>query len=264
MSDKPKVGIVVVTYSEKSQNYLDLCLRALARINYPISQMELVVISSGEYESKVNPSIFLKPITRHIHLKERHHYPEAVNFGVSQLSKDCLFYWLLNDDTIPTKDSLLNMVGAALGENVIVGPISNCDNGWRYHLLFLIEHDGKPYEMNKRFYRYDEVEPYFEGLLNASSKYILGNLYQDFICFYSTIIPKKVWDEVGTLDPMFKTGQDDVDYSFRCLQKKIRPIIAMDALVWHFGGVTADHAIGKEIRDSNKVYFKQKWGVDAP
>ena len=113
----------------------------------------------------------------------------------------------------------------------------------------------------KRFYRYDDLQiETLNSIKNSYSIYPKGLIIQDFVAFYATLIPKKVWDIVGTLDPKFKTGQDDLDYCKRAKKCNIGSFVALSSFVFHFGGVTADEVLNWDIRMANINYFTQKWG----
>jgi GT2 family glycosyltransferase len=96
--------------------------------------------------------------------------------------------------------------------------------------------------------------------MNAQSIYPEGFIIQEFICFYATLIPRTVWNKVGPLDHKFQTGQDDLDYCLRAQNLKIPSMIAIDSLIWHFGGATADLSLTPQIRQENVDYYTKKWG----
>lgn len=249
----PKVSVLIVTYLEQNQRYLDLCLRSVKNLNYPKELLDVLVLSSGEYEPDTMRF-------RAIHSSSRLHFPEGVNYGVNHLesSKHIL---ILNDDVILHRDSLRNMVESIGDDEIIMGPVSNCDQGWRYHFpLGYVDHNGFN-QLEKRFYRYDDLAPVANQLMNDSFIRPPGLLVQSFICFYAVLIPRKVWSKVGGLDPLFKTGCDDLDYCLRCKQMGISSVVQESAMIWHFGGTTADVALTPEIRNYNDEYFTRKWGV---
>lgn len=251
----PKVSIILVTYLAVNDKYLRVCLDAIDNLNYPKESLDVVLTSSGEHKPENLPEW-----VTHNHLPERHHFPEAVNSGVACAAKDSKYYMILNDDTIMTKNSLRNLVEVAGDNSIILGPISNCDNQFKYNLFFGYHTKNGVKEMPRRFYRYDDLKDHFDDLMNAQSAYNRGIISQDYLCFYATLIPKKVWERVGEMDPKFKTGQDDLDYSQRAKDLGVPCAVVLDSLIWHFGGATADLALTDEIRKTNIEYFVQKWG----
>jgi len=248
----PKVGIVIATYLESNQKYLDECMRSIEKLNYPKENFDVVVVSSGDYIPRVSRSF------KSIHRQTQTHYPAAINHGISNLASDCEYYLLLNDDTILTNYSLIQLVISAT-QHGIYQPLSNCDQGFRYITEM-------PLGLQDRFYRYDDLKNRFAEMMDAKSPYHDKSTFiiVDWVPLYATLIPKRVWELVGPLDDKFKTGQDDVDYGRRAREKNIPCIINLSSLIWHFGGVTADQALTPEIRRENIEYFKEKWGGSAP
>lgn len=261
--DLPKISIILVTYLGSNQKYVDLCLRSIDNLAYPKDKMEVVLISSGEHKAKVIYPEFNKWVWRY-HSDERLHFPEAVNFGVEHASESSTHYLLLNDDTIMTKYSLHNLAWRAGQAEIILQPISNCDNYVKYNLAIGYDKDKQFQFVDKRFYRYDEWAPNADEMMSAQSLYTPGLITQEWVAFYATLIPKSVWQKVGPLDPNFKTGQDDCDYCLRARKLGIPAAVELSSLVWHFGGVTADQALTPELRKYNIDYYRQKHGVMPP
>lgn len=254
----PFVSLIIVTYLESNQKYLNLALESIENLDYPKDKMEVILCSSGDYE----PVYLDRQVNTHSHTPEQRHYPESINRGVSLASRNADHYFILNDDVILTKNSLKELVETAQDMDGIFQPISTCDNQYRYSLqLFTLKHDH-PVVFDKRFYRYEDMtKDLWDTVKNAFSIYPKGLLVQDFVAFYATLIPKKVWHKIGTLDPKFKTGQDDIDYCKRAKQQNIGSYVCLSSFVFHFGGVTADQVLSWDIRHANINYYKEKWGV---
>lgn len=247
------ISIILATYLEDNQKYLDLCLNSIASQTY--KDYEVILVSSGSYKP-THPSW-----VQHVHSDQRLHYPEAINLGVSKTKDTDLL--LLNDDCILTENALENMV-MGLGKNeIILNATSNCDNHYAYSLIMGYE-DNEFRHLQKRFYRYDELAPIVDKLITAKSIYPPGFIQREFVCFYATIIPRSVWNKVGELDSNFKTGQDDVDYCRRAKKMGVSCGVALNALIWHFGGVSADQCLDDKTRNTNIEYYKSKWGDYPP
>src|SRR6478736_211630 len=260
MNQLPFVSILVVTYLESNQKYLDLCLDSIENLNYPKDRMEVILLSSGEYELMFKESL----ITVHSHMKTQQHYPESINRGASLADEKTDHYFILNDDVILTKDSLKELVETIGPMECVAQPISNCDNHMRYELQFYAGANSLSVPASallKRFYRYEEdTKDFWQALKYSRSVYPRGILLQEWVAFYATLIPKKVWDKVGPLDPKYKTGQDDIDYCRRAKALKIPAVVCLSSFVFHFGGVTADQVLDWDTRSYNINYYKEKWG----
>lgn len=244
-----RVSIICVTYLESNQPYLDLALKSIKNLDFPKDEIEVIVVSSGEY----------KPFTHgftNYHSDTRMHFPEGVNYGVSLAKGDN--FLIINDDVILTRDSLANICRVGENRELVLGPISNCDNYWHYNLPFVYQKDNGYVAVDKRFYRLNEWPDHNE-MMNAQSFQGPGVWFKEFICFYTVFIPRVVWNKVGTLDGEYKTGQDDLDYCKRAYRSGIACGIVSNALVWHFGGVASSQVLTDEERAFNIKKYFDKW-----
>jgi GT2 family glycosyltransferase len=263
VADFPKVSLIVVSYLKEAYPYLKNTLTSIEALNYPKEMLDVVLVTSGDWKPEIGD--FKELNINHQHSQSRLHYPEGVNFAVSHSDPTSKHLMLLNDDVILTKDSLKELVVHAGDAPIVLGPISNCDQFLKYQLFLNVIKDGKPYPIRERFFRIERVEELgLESFINTPFLYPPGVIKQDFLCFYATLIPRIVWDMVGPLDPNFKTGQDDIDYSRRCAQKNIPMAVCLSSLIWHHGGVSADLSLTNEIRKLNVDYFVNKWGQLPP
>lgn len=251
-----KVSIICATYLKENERYLKLAIDSI--VNQSYTNYELIVVSSGEHTPEVPHWV------KHLHHNDRHHYPEAINSGVKLADPNSKYYLIINDDVIITKNAIKNMVDVAQDNDIIINPISNCDNHAKYNLIFGYHKNGNFTPLPNRFYRFDDTKNDHDYMMNAESIYPPGFISQDFVAFYATLFPKKTWDKLGGLDPEFKTGADDVDCSYRARDLKIPCGFALNSLIWHFGGTTADLALTPEIRRQNIEYFAKKWGRLPP
>lgn len=164
---------------------------------------------------------------------------------------------ILSDDTILTKNSLKHLVRFAKDGDYILNATSNCDNYASYWLMFY----AGDYAVTGRFFKLEDTDRIgiTDQMINSESLYASGAIFTDAVCFYATLIPRKVWNKVGELDEDFKTGYEDTDYCVRARSLGIRCGIVLDALIWHFGGVTSEGYLTEEMKKMNKQTFDQKW-----
>lgn len=244
----PKVSIVVLGYLEGNRPYLEACLASVENLDYKKELIDIVVVSPW-YQGALKTIPTPTPGS----------FSHSVNAGFQATDPESELILLLSDDTVITRDALKNMVQAATGNRAIVAATSNCDTQWKYVLNLGFEKDGKRYMLTDRFYRIDQLSEYLPEMMNAKSLYPPGNLITDTLCFYAVLIPRAIWNEVGTLDERYKTGFEDSDYCHRAKLLGVKLIVALDAIIWHFGGVTADEIVTAEMREHNQREFDKKW-----
>src|SRR4051812_7505045 len=254
-----KVSIIVITYLYQNKHYLDLCMRSIANLEYDKDKLDVIIVSQVSYLPEYENARTVCP-------HEGQFYPaEAINYGVKVSDPTSKFFLILNDDVILTRNSLRNLVDAVGDKNAIANGISPCDQGLAYNLMFgFVDKNGHFAQMQGRAYKYDDLKDDFDELMMAESVYPPGLVRQPFLCIYATLIPRTVFEIVGTWDEKFKTGQDDLDFSLRCHQKGIDTVSILNALIWHFGGVSVESTLNMDIRIENIKYFKSKWNFLPP
>lgn len=254
----PKVSIVVTTYLPESKCYLDACMKSIANLNYPKESLDVVLVGKPGYAPEYPNVKTVYPD------KPQFYNSEGVNFGVSKTDPESKFVLSCNDDTILTKNSLKNLVETCGDQRVILNSISPCDNHRAYSLHFKFLSAGRVVDVLGNQYRYEQMKDFIDDMMNTESLYPQGLIHQEFLCMFATLIPRKVWDELGPLDEVFKTGPDDIDYSMRARRAGVHLAIALNSLIWHFSGVTADKTLDPSLREFNRKAFKDKWGVNPP
>lgn len=250
---QPKVSIVIPTLSPKSKDYLDLCMASIQNLDYPKELLDVVISSPQGYA----PAYWGQALT-YEHSGQRD-FAEAINLGVNWTDTSSKYILLLSDDVIMTRDSLKNMIQTLGDTDAIVNATSNCDNYWKYVLSFTFEKGGERMGVLSRYFKLDDVREVTTELMNAKSLYPSGALFTDTLCFYATLIPRTVWDKVGRLDEQFKTGYEDSDYCSRARNLGIPLYIQLDAIIWHFGGITSEEYLTKEMSDKNLELYTKKW-----
>ena len=262
-----KVTICVTTYRSASFEYLALCMESIRRLNYPKDKLDVIICCHKQQFHSYSKDYF-KDVKVVSPIHDEYGNSEGLNFGISHASPDSEAYFILNDDVILTKNSLKNLVEKSSDESILM-PISPCDNYRNYSLCMgfpvFDEKTGHGFKiLDKQFYRLPELKDFTDEMMEANSIYPAGLLVMPMLCMFATLIPKTVWEKLGKLDENFKTGPDDIDYSIRANQAGIKLLVAIDSLVWHFGGVTADTSVSVARRKKNLEYFKQKWGYFPP
>src|SRR4051812_33275244 len=181
----PMVSIIVLAYLESNKPYLDACLASIENLDYPKDRLDVVCVSPW-MEREEYPGVYIAQ-----NVARANSFSGSVNRGVEASDSGSDFILIMSDDTIIARESLSNMVQTIGEQNMILAATSNCDLHWKYNLML-------PHIYPARFYKLSEVNPV--DLMNSKSVYPRGIMYTDRLCFYSVLIPRKVWNLVGELD----------------------------------------------------------------
>ena len=248
-----KVSIIITTYLPESKRYLDLCIRSIENLDYPKEDLEVIVVGKPSYLPQYKIAKTVCPPREHFHNSV------GCNYGIKQASRNSDFIFLLNDDVFLTKNCLQPMISFSERMKCVLNGISPCDNNVQYMLTFAFNKDGYQNVITQQSHTYEQLEPYFNEMLDAESLYNMGFIKQEFLCMYATLFPRKIFDEIGYFDENLKTGQDDIDFSWRAIEKGYICGASLSSLIWHFGGATAAKTLDPSIRIANLKYFKDKW-----
>lgn len=253
MNELPKVSIVVTAYLPASKPYLDACIASIKNLEYPKDRLEVLLVCPTWYMPEYDG------VRRVVPAYGAYHNPVAVNYGMAQASKDSKYLFMMNDDVILTRQSIGRLVWAAGDSDVVLSPISNCDNLGHYQFNF-------PLGLNDRQYRMEQIEGKLQAMMNAESPFPQGYVFPNTLYLYANLYPRKVWEKVGGFDEEFKTGFDDTDWCMRAQRAGVKLAIALDSLAWHMSGASADKTMGNlnsDIRADNERYFRKKWNIPS-
>lgn len=248
-----KVSVIITTYLPESKKYLDLCIRSIENLDYPKEDLEVIVVGKPDYLPQYKSAKTICPP------QETFHNAVGLNCGVKNASDKSDFLFILNDDVILTKNCLKPMIEMNIGNNFIINGISPCDNNVQYILTFGFKTKNDLNILTSNHYSYEQFEPYFDDVMNADSLYSMGFIKQEFLCMYATLYPRKVFQDVGLFDEKIKTGPDDIDYSWRAIEKGYACGASLSSLIWHFGGVSVEKSQTTQRRVDNLRYFLKKW-----
>jgi len=114
--------------------------------------------------------------------------------------------------------------------------------------------------------------PDLKGLNDEDTVRALHKVYKNkyverpMAAFFSVMIKSKLFDEIGLLDEDYKEGySDDVDFSYRTLQKGYKIVYVPAAFIRHhnrttFLSIYSQEEISKKLHQ-NRALFKQKHNV---
>lgn len=247
----PEISVIIPHHLNENDRYLQQTLLSLSNVDH--DRIEVLVTSSAPNKPFVpNWANLVWPM-------ESKHYSEKINKSVALTNPESKYIVLGSDDLIFTPNCIEIMAEICGDYAVILNATSNCDN--HYFFEGEIKVNGK---VIPRFPTDEEITPdIISSIMSASSRStieIKQMFKQRYVCFYLTMIPRKVLDMVGPLDENFKTGYEDVDYCIRAQQKGIQCCITPNAFVLHLAGRTSSKAMTEQDKAHNPEYFKQKHG----
>ena len=238
----PRVSILIPVH-----NQLELtraCLDSVFDTGVASIPFEVIVIDDstegrGEYLTSLVPRVRL------VRTKTRKSFGEKINLAAPMARGEYLC--LLNNDTLVTAGWLEKLMAAARTDPriAVVG---------NRHLTpetGLINHGGMV--INSRFcpvhlYR---VQPADFGPALISREF-------QILTAACWLVSKRTFLALGSFDPQFHNGFEDVDFCLRARQKGYKVFYAADSVIYHHGLSTPGRT---DHETSNAENFKSKWGA---
>jgi len=220
-----KVDIIIPTY--KNLRGIKLCLDSIkACTDLPYN---IIVVNNGTDE-ELHKYLEKRADIRYVK-KPRMNFSQGMNTGIQAGSSKYIL--LMNDDIIVSKGWLGEMVKACTEGVGAVGPLSNCDKGWRHNYNLSIGGVDLLPGMNT----FEQIEPAVPQIYDYKSPY-QDVIERDWTAFYCTLIPRAVINRVGLLNEDYTNSGEDVDLCRRIKKCGYRIVDTYKAFVFHFGAVS--------------------------
>lgn len=249
----PTISIVVLTF-----NRWDLTAQCLESIfdcsDYP-GEFEVVVADNGSTDETLEQLglwALKEPRLKCVPNGANLGFSAGNNCGVAAASGDYLV--ILNNDTVITRGWLLTMIrhfqrNPKLG---LLGPVTNnIGNEARIGTITYTSLENMP----------KAAKPY--TLTHLAALYPLRTA-----AFFCVMLPRAVWNAVGTLDENYGRGFfEDDDYCRRIEQAGWDIGCAEDVFVHHHLSATFNQVLPAEkqvLFEKNKRYYESKWGPWIP
>ncbi|MCX7966364.1 MAG: glycosyltransferase, partial [Syntrophorhabdaceae bacterium] len=256
--DLKKITSTIIIPVKEKWDYTKVCLDSIVR--YTTIPYEIIIVDNGSKEplfkslkawKEKNP----KTVIRYLRLNKNKGFAGGCNEGAYLASGDYLVF--LNNDTIVTPNWLKSLIKplAADPSIGITGPLSNYING-RQRI------DNCPVS-------FDNLQRIDFGRLVAYSTELSRKnkdrfMYTEVIMGLCLAIRKELFDTIGGFDERFYPGNfEDSDLSMRIHKMGLKPLICMDAFVYHFGNKTFMHQEGgySLAYEKNLKAFMEKWHI---
>jgi len=247
-----QVDIVIPTY--KNLRGLKLCIDSIRECT--IVPYQLIVVNNGS-DGEMHRYLEKQSDVKYIR-KERLNFAQAVNMGVK--AGDSKFVMILNDDVIVSRGWLQSMQEACTEKVGAVGLFSNCNKGWLHN--YGVNIGGV--ELLPGTNTFEEIEPIIPQIYDyKSEKSEIKD--QEWVAFFATLIPRRVFEVVGFLDESFTNSGEDVDFCKRLRKMGYNIVETYKSFVFHFGAVSRkileseDHGSYHKADDSTQAYLKEKY-----
>jgi GT2 family glycosyltransferase len=194
----------------------------LARTTYP--DFDVLVVADTPTPPEVREALVgLAPEkVRVLDYPYPFNYADKINFGVIRARADLLL--ILNDDTeVLTDDWLDSMVGLLAPDVGLVGAQLRYEDGTIQHLGL---HVGRGEVMHiAEGEPADSTGPFADLLVDRETSGVTG------AC---TLVPRRVFEEVGGLSPTLPVNFNDVDFAFKIRDAGYRLLVTPHAVLHHF------------------------------
>lgn len=204
MDDNPLVYIVILNWNKNEQT-LD-CLRSVFESTY--TNFRVVVIDNApviRLHDMLNKEF---PTVDYIHNQANLGFTGGCNQGIDHaMNAGADFIWLLNNDTVVSKDCLSLLVEEA-SSNPMIGLLSP--------IIENIHHPDSPY-----FGTYfNIVQPFLINSHDIATYKKWEQNEGDKICLWGTalLINKNLVNVIGNLDNTYFAYYEDIDYSIRSIR----------------------------------------------
>lgn len=260
--DGPQVDIIIPTYN--NPDYLRVCLESIkANTEVPY---KVFVVDVGKTKNADHDALrsmikgdwccdyeVIIPV-------EKTNFSASNNLALRKSKAP--FICLLNDDTIVTP-GWMSTSTMMIDRDCIVGPFSNCDQGWLHNESIVAGsrhlHPGMKLEEVK------DIIPDIYEYGRQRSKGTDSTKFFPWLAAYCWVMRREVFEKVGYLDEGFINGGEDVDYCKRAEKLGIKCWQPQRAFVFHFGGksrkVNEDENYAKHHEEDryNHERLQKKW-----
>lgn len=202
------------------------CLEAIRSAGDPIRRIVLVDAGSSEEEGRALKRVAGEFGAEFLSGHRPLCYSEANNLAAKHAGES-QWLCLLNNDATVTPGWINALVAA--GERLPnLGVLGNRhlfpDTGLLHHCGIALDDRGDPIHLHP----------------HAPANLFAASFQRDVpaVTFACALIPRKVWEELGGLDPMYRNGCEDVDFCLRAKTAGYRIVYSPASTIYHDGQST--------------------------
>lgn len=244
-----KVTVVVTHHLNENDEILALNLKTLNwnNDNFPI---QTIVMSDAPNKPEVYSSQQLHWVPNG---EEINSATKKSAYALKHLAQpDWEYVVFISDDVFVAENTIQKLVYGCPGKNFISNPYCNSDLGSQFFGQFAFNLPTK-FDMS-------QILPIFRDITNPWNAPI--TLFRvPWVAFYCTMIPRPIWDAVGSLDEALDVRHNDHDFCIRAAQIGMPAMINLGAIAYHFGDRTLPRCTSELEYSKASDHFKEKWGL---
>lgn len=236
-----KIFIIIVNWNGK-QNTIE-CLDSISRLTQDLIKVETIVVDNGSTDGSQETISLKFPNVYTLFLKKNTGFTGGNNLGIQYaLKRYADFIWLLNNDTILDKTTLMKLLKAMSDVTVgIVGPKIYFSSGREFHKRRYKENDrGKVLWYAGGIIDWKNVYAYHRGVDEVDIGRYDQTEETEFVSGCSMFIRRSVLEKVGLLDDKYYLYLEDLDFSVRAKRLGVKLLYVGDAFLWHKNAASTD------------------------
>ncbi len=210
------VSVIIVTFN--SEEHIKGCLESI--LNQTYKNLEVIAVDNASKDRTVEIARSYRPRVKLFPLRKNRYFPGAVNYGIERAGGD--FFLVLNDD-LELDSRCVSLLVERMSADAEAGAVVPMMKF--YHLRGFV--NGLGNQIRDRGWGSDN----FIGCVDVGQ--FRGLAEVPSACFGAVLLRKKTVEEVGLLDPKYKSYYEDSDWSFRCWMRGWKIVPEVRALVYH-------------------------------
>jgi len=236
MDSMESPNVFVVILNKDGKDCLQDCLKAVFALTY--GNLEVIVVDNASRDGSIEHARRTFPKSHFILNRENLGFARGMNVGIRYAcAKGARYVWLLNNDAVPRRDSLSELVRTADPDGRdILSPFILDRTGKTWFAAGQIDwmrmravHVDPPVDMKRN-------EPYTTGYLSGCA----------------LLLPKPAIDTIGLFDEAYFLYYEDADYSLRAKKAGFRLRVVPGSVVVH-----GEHS----IENPDKTYWLVRSGL---
>lgn len=264
------VSIILVHYSGEADTIE--CLRSLQKLKHPHFTVSVMVVDNGSKETLVVNKADLPKRTTILRSDSNLGFTDGNNLGINEsIENDHPDYiLLLNNDTI-VDPNFLHLLLKMAEKNTDVGmvsPLIYFYPGREFHKgAYTADEQGHVIWYAGGSIDWANLDAFHRGVDEVDRHQFSKQATSDFATGCCVLIPKKVFDHVGLLDPKYFLYLEDVDWSVRIRHAGYKLFFCPEAKVWHKNaGSTGGSGSGLQqyYQTRNRLFFFAKYAHLKP